>query len=70
VEVLGQARRPLRFRDLCLQVLEIFRLRETNIKDICVDLGRQGVICEPWRDAGPRNKPKDADLIKLESGNN
>jgi three-Cys-motif partner protein len=68
IETLRQSVQPSRFGDLCLEVIEIFRLRETNVKDICVDLGRKGVIREPWREAGPRNKPKDDDLIELKRG--
>ena len=65
IETLKQSIRSRRFDDLCLDVIEVFRLRETNVKDICVKLGRKGIIYEPWRGTGPRNKPKDDDLIEL-----
>jgi len=38
-------------------------LRETNVKDICVELAKAGVIETSW--GGGARKPKDQDLIKL-----
>lgn len=65
VELLRECRRPIKFGDLCLKVIEVFRLRETNVKDICVALGNEGTIYTPWRALGPRNKPKEVDEIQI-----
>lgn len=44
-------------------LLQAFMLRETNVKDICVALEKEGRIDRTW---GPGNrKPQDADLVRL-----
>ena len=52
----------LRFCDVVDSVLQAFMLRETNIKDICVELAKEGVIYNSW---GPRlRKPQDESMIR------
>lgn len=53
----------MRFEDIVAHLLQIFMLRETNIKDICVDLARANEIENTW--GGGSRKPKDSDVIKL-----
>lgn len=50
-----------RFSEVVDTVLQAFMLRETNVKDICVDLASEGVIQNTWG-ARPR-KPQDESLI-------
>lgn len=45
-------------------ILESFMLRETNVKDICVELAEAGKISASWK-AGGRRKPGDDDIIIL-----
>lgn len=52
----------IRFADLVDIVLEAFMLREKNVKDICVQLARDGVIEKTW-DGGNR-KPSDQTIIR------
>lgn len=60
VQVLGD-RGPLPFPRVVDLLLQIFMLRETNVKDICVDLSREGKIAKTWG-AGSR-KPMDNSII-------
>jgi hypothetical protein len=47
-------------------VLEQFMLRETDVKNICVDLANEGVIKVPWKLETPKKlKPHDRSLIEL-----
>ena len=49
-------------------MLELFMLRKTDVKDICVDLADRGVIGATWKERGARiKKPDDNDLISLRS---
>jgi hypothetical protein len=54
---------PLRFATVVVRLLQAFILRETNVKDICVDLAKAGGIDNTW--GGGNRKPRDADMIKL-----
>jgi hypothetical protein len=54
---------PLRFATVVVRLLQAFMLRETNVKDICVDLAKSGGIDNTW--GGGNRKPRDADMIKL-----
>jgi hypothetical protein len=54
---------PPRFATVVVRSLQAFMLRETNVKDICVDLAKAGVIDNTW--GGGNRKPRDADMIKL-----
>ena len=56
---------PKSFVSLWVTVLQLFVLRVTNVKDICVALWRDDRIENSW---GNRNrKPRDTDIIKLKS---
>jgi predicted DsbA family dithiol-disulfide isomerase len=56
---------PVPFSRILTAVLEAYMLRETNIKDICVDLAKTGTIENTWG-AGNR-KPRDETIIKLKT---
>jgi three-Cys-motif partner protein len=51
------------FRYVAAQLLQAYMLRETNVKDICVDLSKAGVIEKTW--PGGNRKPSDETTIKL-----
>ncbi len=53
----------LKFPTILTGLLQAYMLRETNVKDICVDLFRAGTIENTW--GGGSRKPNDATLIKL-----
>lgn len=54
---------PLSFSEVVARLLQKYLLRETNVKDICVDLAKTGHIANTWG-TGNR-KPKDSTIIKL-----
>lgn len=54
---------PVRFAAVWRVLLQSHMLRVTNVKDICVDLAKRGVIKNSW--GGGNRKPRDADLIEL-----
>ena len=58
--------RPFPFAQVCAAVLEVFMLRETNVKDICVELANEGVIEAAWRTDNKR-KPHDHHMIGLKN---
>jgi three-Cys-motif partner protein len=63
---LSASNEGVRFDDLATEILEQFMLRETDAKDICVDLANDGVIEATWKADDPRKrKPQDHSLIKL-----
>jgi three-Cys-motif partner protein len=53
------------FQSVVMRLLQRHMLRETNVKDICAALAKNGTIERTWG-AGNR-KPKDSDIIKLKS---
>lgn len=55
--------RTMRFSEAVDVLLQRFILRETNVKDICMDLGRSKEIENTW--GGGVRKPKDESLIQL-----
>jgi three-Cys-motif partner protein len=57
---------PTTFGKLCTLVLPKFILRETNLKDICVQLADEGIIDASW-EADKKKKPHDHHLIRLTS---
>jgi hypothetical protein len=64
IEVLADGS-PIRFSSVVTVLLEPFMLRETNVKDICVELAKAGKIENTW---GNRNrKPQNESTIKLTS---
>lgn len=54
---------PLQFSKVVARLLQPYMLRETNVKDICVDLAKEGTIESTW--GSGNRKPHDSDLIKL-----
>jgi hypothetical protein len=60
IEVLA-GRSPLKFADVVTGLLQPFMLRETNVKDICVDLAKEGKIENTW--GGGNRKPQDDNMI-------
>jgi three-Cys-motif partner protein len=56
---------PQRFSTVVVRLLQAYMLRETNIKDICVDLAKIGRIDNTW--GGGSRKPRDRDVIRLPS---
>jgi three-Cys-motif partner protein len=59
-------RGSVRFAELCEKILLTHMLRETNVKDICVELAKKGVVVASWRSETPRKqKPHDDHLIAL-----
>lgn len=57
------ARAPLKFSQIVDGLLKEFMLRETNVKDICVTLAKEGKIDNSW--GSGNHKPKDDSIIKL-----
>jgi three-Cys-motif partner protein len=59
--------RSLRFSEAVVKLLQPYMLRETNVKDICVDLSKAGKIENTWG-LGNR-KPRDESVITLKTRN-
>lgn len=53
------------FSRVVVAVLEAYMLRETNVKDICVDLAKAGKIENTW--GGGNRKPRDDTIIQLKT---
>lgn len=49
------------FDEVCAEILQVFMLRETNVKDVCVDLQKSSSIEKTWE----KKKPKSGDQIRL-----
>lgn len=54
---------PFYFSSVVTGLLQAYMLRETNIKDICVELAKAKKIENTWGDGN--RKPRDENLIKL-----
>jgi serine/threonine protein kinase HipA of HipAB toxin-antitoxin module len=65
LEVLSQ-HGSLKFSLVVTGILQAFMLRETNVKDVCVDLAKTGKVENTW--GGGNRKPADSDVIKLKMG--
>ncbi len=52
------------FERLALAVMQKFMLREKDVKDICVDLARRGIIINTW-EQGRKRKPSGQHIIAL-----
>ena len=53
----------LRFQQVLTEIIEKYMLRETNVKDICLELAKTGKIENTW---GKGNrKPRDTSIIRL-----
>ncbi len=57
--------KPIRFSSVVTALLEPFMLRETNVKDICVELAKAGKIENTWGNGN--RKPQNDSAIKLTS---
>ena len=55
---------PIQFGVLLIKIMEQFMLRETNVKDLCVELANEGKILNTWKIAG-KLKPVDSSRIEL-----
>lgn len=56
---------PMLFTDVVSDLLQTYMIRETDVKNICLDLDRDGKIQNTW---GKRpNKPKENNIIELAS---
>lgn len=56
---------PKRFSEIWPPILDQYMLRKTDAKQICVELGKAGVIKETWRLNGSKRRvPDDADSIE------
>jgi three-Cys-motif partner protein len=63
---LRRRRAPILFSSLTMLVLEQFMLRETDVKDICVELANENVIAASWKSEQPsKRKPNDSTKIEL-----
>lgn len=56
---------PQSFSKIVSGTLQAYMLRETNVKDICVDLAKIGKIENTW--GGGNRKPRDEDIIRLKT---
>jgi three-Cys-motif partner protein len=56
-------RGPLKFVEVWEELLRSFMVRETNVKDICVALAKEGKIENTW--GGGNRKPNDTSVIRL-----
>ncbi|PKP71837.1 MAG: hypothetical protein CVT82_00250 [Alphaproteobacteria bacterium HGW-Alphaproteobacteria-4] len=65
-EVLEEVGRPLSFELLAAKVMEDVPVRQTNMKDILVDLRKGGMVAFDL--PGTRRKPDTGDLISLKQG--
>jgi hypothetical protein len=54
---------PMQFPQVVVRLLQAYMLRETNVKDICVDLAKAGKIENSW--GGGNRKPQDDTVIRL-----
>lgn len=59
---------PVKFDDLCAAMLQLFMLRVTDAKDICVALAADGTITDTWTTEGKR-KPREHHLIGIKIPN-
>ena len=55
--------KSLPFAHLVDAIMQAFMLRETNVKDVCVDLASEGKIANSWGVGG--RKPNDQTTIML-----
>lgn len=54
---------PRAFSSVLVALLQAYMLRETNVKNICVDLAKAGKIENTWGNGN--RKPSDETVIKL-----
>ena len=63
--VAALANGPMPFSSVVERLLRTYMLRETNVKDICVALSKEGKIENSW--GGGNRKPSDASVIRLKA---
>lgn len=56
---------PFYFSSVVVALLQAYMLRETNVKDICLDLAKAGKIENTW--GGGNRKPRDENMVKLKN---
>lgn len=56
---------PIQFSSVVARLLQAYVLRETNVKDICVELAKAGKIENTW--GSGNRKPRDESIIKLKT---
>jgi three-Cys-motif partner protein len=64
IALLNERHTSIQFGVLVPKVLELFLLRETNVKNLCVQLANDGIIDNTWK-AASKNKPYDGSPISL-----
>jgi len=64
VALLREHNTSIQFGVLVPKVLELLLLRETNVKNLCVQLANAGIIDNTWK-AASKNKPYDGSPISL-----
>ena len=62
-QMLSAAPSGIKFVTILDALMQSFMLRETNVKDVCVDLAKNGVVVNSWGGGG--RKPTDSTVIKL-----
>lgn len=59
------AKRPrLKFLQVCEDLMVRFPVKQTQVKDICVELASEGIVEDTWSVVG-RRKPSDYDIVRL-----
>lgn len=56
---------PIKFSTVVAGLLQAYMLRETNVKNLCVELAKAGKIENTW--GGGNRRPRDEDFIVLKS---
>ena len=56
----------LHFSDIVARLLQIYVLRETNVKDICVHLAKAGKIENTWGEGNRKPRAESLIIIKAD----
>ncbi len=59
-------RGPMRFCDVAGAIMETYMLRETNAKDLVVQLASDGKLENTW--GGGRSKPSEDTIVRTKAG--
>jgi hypothetical protein len=65
LEMLSTAPGGIGFVGIVDAMLQTFMLRETNVRDMCVELAKTGKVEKTWGTGG--RKPSDHTVVKLAS---
>lgn len=60
------ARGPMKFSDVAGVIMETYMLRETNVKDLVVQLARDAKLDDTW--GGGRSKPSEDTIVRANAG--